>query len=220
MESKLVLHGNLTKDTPVRNEQGLLASARNDQLQVTLIVSFGGMISKFGGLAPFEFLNFLTKNYPQVDKHFYIDLAQARYHKGIEGMTTNIDETVSYLQKEIQGYKKVVFLGVSAGGYAAILFGSLLHINTVIAFIPQTKLDSQNPLYNPKYIDLKNIINNVTSYHLYGDLDVTDINDAHHISHCENIEQFPNVHIVRKHGIDLVRMRNSGELLEIISNII
>ena len=31
-------------------------------------------------------------------------------------------------------------MGVSSGGYAAILFGSLCHITNVISFVPRTNL--------------------------------------------------------------------------------
>jgi hypothetical protein len=183
----------------------------------TLIVSFGGRLLKFGMILPYEFLNFLNKHFVNVDKLFYIDKDQMNYHKGIYGITRNIDETLLYLGEKIKNYKKVVFMGVSAGGYAALLFGSLLNVTTIIAFIPQTIL--RKP-YDEKYGNLKKYINNVTKYYLFGDLSVKDVNDPHHINHCEHISIFPNVTLFKKSKISLPEMRDSGELYVILNALI
>jgi hypothetical protein len=184
----------------------------------TLIVSFGGMGRKFGGIMPFEFLNFLTKHFNNIDKHFYTDIHGEWYHKGIDGISTSIDETVIYLKRYIYKYKNVIFLGVSAGGYAAILFGSLLNVNKVLAFVPQTKLNRK--LYK-NYNNLNYVINNKTKYHIYADSEVTGSNITnHHISHCENIDKHPNVYLVRKDGVDVKVMRDNGELLIIIKGVV
>lgn len=94
-------------------------------------------------------------------------------------------------------------MGTSAGGYAAILFGSICNVNHVISFIPQTIL--QNP-----YSNLKNKINKNTKYVLYGDKSIKDVNNHHHILHCENLECFPN------EGVDVKMLRDTGELKKII----
>jgi hypothetical protein len=46
----------------------------------TIIILFGGAAKKFGGIQPFEFLNFLKKNFAECDKYFYIDTKINRYH--------------------------------------------------------------------------------------------------------------------------------------------
>ena len=72
-----------------------------------------------------------------------------------------------------------------------------------------------------KYVDLsKNIINNITKYHLYGDTSIKNINDHHHIKHCKNISNYPNVNIIYKEGINLKQMKSDGELYNIYNNII
>ena len=53
-------------------------------------------------------------------------------------------------------------MGVSEGGYAATLFGSLCHVTKVISFIPRRKLKTK--IVGKKYKQLKNIINNDTDY--------------------------------------------------------
>ena len=181
----------------------------------TLIVSFAGNAKLFGGISRFEFVNFL-KQFDKISKHFYLDEHSDLYHKGI-GSTSSIDETVAYLKNEIKHYKRVLFLGNSGGGYAAILFGSLLDVNTVIAFVPQTI--RHNDVVDEKYRDISIFINNKTKYYLYGDTSV-NAEDCHHISHCERIAHHPNVFLTKKNGLHLKEMRDSGELLDILKRII
>ena len=162
------------------------------------IVCFGGIALKMGGIIPFEFVNYVSSIYTNVcDLIFYIDKNQCLYHNGIESISNNIDETVVYLKEKIgkHKYDKVIFMGTSAGGYAAILFGSLCNVTNVISFIPPTKLISNK---YTKYRDLKDVINSNTRYILYGDTCITNINDCHHISHCENLKEFTNIKINAK----------------------
>ena len=184
-----------------------------------LIVCFGGHALKFGGFLPFEFLNYLSANYiNNSDLIFYIDKNQCSYHKGIENISNNIDETVIYLNNQIANYNNIVFLGTSAGGYAAILFGSLCNnVKNVISFIPQTII--KDPI-DIKYSNLKNIINNTTQYKLYGDKSIKNINDLHHILHCENIENYSNVQVYKLKNINLKKLRDEGILKKIIDNVI
>ena len=184
----------------------------------TLIVSFAGNAKLFGGINKFEFLNFLSKHFKNASKHFYIDEHSDLYHKGISGISNNIDETVSYLQNEIKNYKNVIFIGNSAGGYASILFGSLLEINYVLSFIPQTFRRNNN--IDEKYRDISIFINNKTKYYIYGNTSISNENDCHHISHCERISHHSNVFLFRKNKINLKEMRDNGELFKILNKII
>ena len=186
-----------------------------------LIVCFGGMALKFGGIIPFEFLNYLSSIYlDRCDLYFFIDKNQCWYHKGIKDITNNIDETVLYINDIIKNgnYEKVLFMGVSAGGYGAILFGSLCNnVNNIISFIPQTII--KNPI-NSNYSDLKNVINKNTSYLLYGDKSIQNDNDSHHISHCENLEDFQNVKIIKGENCILKELRDNGYIKILIDSII
>ena len=184
-----------------------------------LIVCFGGMASKMSGILPFEFLNYLSRTYEKnTDMYFYIDKNQCWYHKGIDGITENIDETVLYFNKLIKksNYKKILFMGVSAGGYASILFGSLCNVTNVMAFIPRTKL--HNAL-DKKYEDLKTVINNQTEYVLYGDPNVMGTYDNHHISQCNYLDCFQNVTIVHYKNLNMKNLRDDGIIKKDIDDI-
>jgi len=187
----------------------------------TLIVCFGGMALQFGGILPFEFLNYLSSLYLDIcDLYFFIDKNQCWYHKGIQGITNNIDETVLYINDIIKNgnYEMVLFIGVSAGGYGAILFGSLCNnVNNIVSFIPQTVLT--NPI-DSNYSNLKTVINKNSSYLLYADKSVINNNDNHHISHCENLEHFSNVKIIKCENCILKNLRDSGHIKDLIDTII
>jgi hypothetical protein len=144
----------------------------------TVIVCFGGFALKMDGIAPYDFLNFLGKNF-NTDKIFYRDVKQMCYHYGVDGISKDIDTTMSYLRMTLAKYRRVIFTGTSAGAYAATLFGSLLNVSEVVVFNPITILYGRRDKYNLRYVDLsKDVINSVTQYYLYGDSSITDVNTA------------------------------------------
>lgn len=188
----------------------------------TIIISFSGRANPKTCKIQFEFQTFLEKYFDKVDRHFYLDTFSNSYHNGIEGISTSIDETVEYLKGAIAPYKKAIMIGVSQGGYAAILFGSLLTVNAVIAFIPQT-YRTQNLNIDEKYRDIKPFINTTTQYYLYGDISLTNPHNFHHISHCERIledrRDNKNIHIIRKNPLDLIKIVwIERELVDLIQN--
>lgn len=184
-----------------------------------LIVSFAGHDHMFGLIPRFIFLNFFEKHFSDIDRHFYTDTRTCSYHKGIPNISNTIDETVAYLKEKIAPYKKVIFLGVSSGGYAAILFGSLLGVSTVLAFIPQTIRNVQRNV-EEKYRDILPYFNSTTQYHLYADTSVKKESDPHHVSQCDRFAIADNVKVIKCKKIDLRIMRDSGELYDIINQLI
>lgn len=180
----------------------------------TLVVSFAGNGLAYGGVPKIEFKNFLKQHFSHFDAQFYIDDSCQCYHHGMQGISKNIDETTEYLRAAFEGYDRIICLGSSAGGYAAILFGSLLKVDSVIAFIPQTVLTS--PYRDERYRNLKPHINPTTNYFLYGDISIDDVNNCHHISQCENIAMLSNVKLHKLRGVNLKALKHSGQLLKII----
>ena len=183
-----------------------------------VIVSFGGYAKNKDVPPQYNFYNFIEKNFPHISRYFCIDDFTCSYHKGIKGKTTNIPETVEYLKNEIKNYKRAIFIGISSGGYAAILFGSLLEVSDVIAFIPQTILRRTD--VDENYRDISNCINDTTKYHLYGDLSISGEWDCHHIHHCERISHYPNVFLTKKSRVVVQLMRETGELYTMMNNIL
>lgn len=104
-----------------------------------LVVVFGGLASSFGGTPPFEFLRVLNCAGP-ARKLFFRDDHQAWYHRGVRGVSNSIGGVEAEIRRVIGTMKpsKVVMLGSSAGGYAALLFGRRIGASEVHAFGPQT----------------------------------------------------------------------------------
>jgi pimeloyl-ACP methyl ester carboxylesterase len=106
----------------------------------TLLIAFGGMRGQIG-MPPFEFFK-ATGGIP-VKRLFVRDLRQAWYHRGIPDVGATVTEVAEALERLIAHHDvdRTVVAGNSAGGYAALLFGTLLGVDTALCFAPQTVLD-------------------------------------------------------------------------------
>ena len=69
---------------------------------------------------------------------------------GLKGIGKNINHTIAFLKKEFAKYDKVICVGGSAGGYASLLFGSLLQVDSVVAMDAQTDLNYLIDRLSPK----------------------------------------------------------------------
>lgn len=107
-----------------------------------MLITFGGIRGRFG-MPIFEFFN-LTANFDS-QKVYLRDLEQVWYQNGITGIGKNVDQVALYINNLVrnQNTERVVLVGNSAGGYAALLFGGLLRVDEVHAFSPQTCLSRQ-----------------------------------------------------------------------------
>lgn len=74
-------------------------------------------------------------------KHIFIrDVQKQWYLEGINNEINSIEKLYKFLLKETDGYK-TVFVGSSSGGYAAVLFGSMLYASEVFSFNGQFLLE-------------------------------------------------------------------------------
>ncbi len=106
--------------------------------QACLFVLFAGLGIDFSP-PTFIFHNFL-KAYPKIDKLFVRDLGKRWYLNGLGSLASNVDETAELIRKKSASYERTVFVGSSAGGMAAILYGELTGADKILAFAPQTVL--------------------------------------------------------------------------------
>jgi pimeloyl-ACP methyl ester carboxylesterase len=106
----------------------------------TLLVAFGGMHRDMG-MPPFEFFA-VTREIPS-KRLFVRDLRRAWYHKGIEGHGETITAAADSLKELIAQHEvdRLITVGSSAGGYAALVFGALLGADKALSFGPQTVID-------------------------------------------------------------------------------
>lgn len=75
-------------------------------------------------------------------KLFLRDNKRLWYHDGVNGYASSLfalHDKITNVCRSTSGRK--LFVGTSMGGYAALLFGSLIGVDRVIAFSPQVRLD-------------------------------------------------------------------------------
>jgi pimeloyl-ACP methyl ester carboxylesterase len=108
----------------------------------SLLIAFGGL-NRAIGIPPFEFLS-LTSDVP-VKRLFVRDVHQSWYHRGLPTLGRSIDEVADALRAVVAAHDvdRLVVAGNSAGGYAALLFGTLLGADTVLSFSPQTTIEPE-----------------------------------------------------------------------------
>jgi UDP-N-acetylmuramyl pentapeptide synthase len=109
----------------------------------TLLVVFEGAGEQYGS-SP----GLLSKAVAgcNTDKIILRDLDFAWHHRGIRGISNDIFGTIAFLKEKIaeRKYEKIVCAGISAGGYAALLVGSIIRADEILAFSPHTFFDQGN----------------------------------------------------------------------------
>tara|TARA_R100000951_G_scaffold112341_1_gene112543 strand:+ start:41 stop:679 length:639 start_codon:yes stop_codon:yes gene_type:complete len=170
----------------------------------TLLVSFGGLQQKMG-MSMFEF-NSSVKNL-KVDSLFVKDPKRIWYQNGISQKHNSVESTVELIKSYSSKYQTTICIGNSAGAFAAILFGTLLNVNQVVAFSPQTLLSKDlkdfpwmkeldNLYKNDMYcVDLKYHLSNI-NYSTKIDVCVPvlnsfDSNQFDHIKDMPNVKMLP-----------------------------
>lgn len=127
---------------------------------------------------------------------FINDNTSSYYNADIPGLCTGPDSLAEIIQGFLSKryWEKTIFIGSSMGGYAALLFGSIIHPSQVIAFSPQ--VDIQKPFsLNPQkklnltYPDISGLINSnyKTNYTIVTSSHLEDIYHALKITQKENI---------------------------------
>lgn len=151
-------------------------------------------------------------------KHIFVrDIYKQWYLTGINAEINNPEKLLDFLRNETAGYK-VITLGSSAGGYAAVLYGSLLQADQVMIFNAQFEVSSLlsrstekiNPLLFrlkeeavSKYFDIKKFINeNIDIFYFYSNKSKWDVEQYKHIKDLKiNKISFSTAH----HGIPFLK---------------
>lgn len=148
-------------------------------------------------------------------KHVFIrDIRKQWYIGGINSKLDTPSKLAEFLKKETAGYT-VYCIGSSAGGFAAILFGSLLQVNRVYAFNSQLNLGvtmkSSNPLVDPILFEK---VNDAVSKS-YFDLStfITDGVDYYYFQSCHSkmdVVQYQSISPQAKKHIKIIRFKTSN----------
>jgi hypothetical protein len=204
-----------------------------------LIIAFTGMARGLNELANFEFgKTFKPMEYSKI---FVRDPHLSFYQYGVGEGTHNVWDVRDRLADVIEPMRpsKIICVGVSAGGYAALLFGHMLKVDTAHAFGPQVILHKQwgidhndatirdtqlhqGPPLLPEndFRDLPKVLeqgNGKTRYKVHiGNECTTDLNHARLIEHCPGVELvlYPG----NAHAVATQILRAQGRLGEVITN--
>jgi len=225
----------MTREEIEQTKSGILTDFSNSP---NLLVSFGG-IQQGLGIPVFEFFNSISDL--NCDKIFCRDFQQAWYQKGVDSELDSLNKVIEYLNDSISKnqYEKICFIGNSMGGYAAILFGTILNVDRVISFAPQSYINWWNRLLygdtrwktqiskiykfdekRREYFDLKSHLKRKKGYK-------TDINifyspnHKHDKMHAERLKNNLNVKLfaINEGGHGVVRtVRNNGKLRRLIAS--
>jgi len=125
-----------------------------------LIVSFSGL---FGAFVRFEFSNTterLSYNRIQVRDPYRLFFLLGVDENGFDHLRERLRVEIDRFQA-----KKVIFIGASAGGYAALLFGHLLGADYIHAFSPRAHLQLLRMVWEGDYKSVLNRFPTVWTLH-------------------------------------------------------
>ena len=218
-----------TDESPVR-EEFVPGSDR-------LFVVFGGIAGAIG-MPPFEF--YRSAQILDCSKIFVRDLSQSWYQRGLPSVGDDAFAIRNYLKEKIaaSGASKVRFVGNSMGGFAALLFCSMLQCGRpiAIAFAPQTFVcpDKRRKYGDRRWaLQVAEMHKGRSPSHIY-DLRswlrdhcpeiqasvYVSTADALDMVHANELVDFPNIEIHRidDGGHGLVRhLRDDGSLVRILN---
>lgn len=185
---------------------------------IIIFQSFNKELYEPENIDHFELENSFEKYDLNCDLLFIKDIKRGLWY------LSDVEQTTKDLQNIISTYQKVMCTGISAGGFASILYGSLLKVDLVVAVNPQTSLlDFEtnnfipskwpaNSLEYTKWCDTKQHINSSTDYYLNGwqhsthitgfnvikedktYSSMTDAQKLHDIKQFEHLSNFNNVY--------------------------
>lgn len=167
-----------------------------------------------------NFFEWYHSRITKASKHIFIrDIFKQWYLAGINKDINTPEKLIEFLKKETEGYK-VVTIGSSAGGYAAILYGSFINTQYILAFNPQFEIQSLlkrsteaiNPLLfrikdqRRQYFDIiKFISKGVKIFYFYSNASPWDIEQKNHIN-----KDIPNLYTIafrtKHHGIPFLKV--------------
>ena len=149
----------------------------------------------------------------------------AYYQRGISRQVRGVGQLIEHHREIIQSFPRVTelhSLGISMGGYAAILFGYYLGVDSVLAFGPVTKprnsrIRSRTARSMPaEHRDLSDLLaegNGTTTYRIFFSEECrSDRLAARSISHCSGVELNP----VRGEDHNVLRLLVQQDRLESI----
>lgn len=191
-----------------------------------LVVSFAGL-RQTNGIPHEEFKRTLK---PLEANLLFIADKTTTWHNNLE-VYENTKTYIDYVIEELKP-SKVIFLGLSMGGFAAIIYAAVCRCDIVIAFSPQIDIDPEltgdNDTRYDEYVeDVKNFIfptveglfNDTTTYHvIYGTRNEIDKFHMNKVPNKKNI----NMIIIKNawHNVPRYLKEIENRLQDFLKNLI
>lgn len=178
----------------------------------------------------FDFYHSATSEH---DSIFIRDRSNSWFHLGSNGVGADLNEVIEFVGVAAKPYSRVVIVGSSMGGYAALLTGHKIGADMTVSIVPQTIIATNNKerLFEyrfeeeyarivsetptPEYLDLKPHLTSstTTSVVIHGSSDIADVNHATRIAGCSGVVllQIPNA----DHGGAALYSKNNGLLADV-----
>ena len=219
----------ITKQNDIDHAEYVRVDFKSNDLP--LVISFAGLGGQF---------NFLRSLDGFAANVIYIkDLKHHWYLTGIPGAGNTVPEITEFLKGKATEFRatRVITLGTSAGGFAALLFGAQIGATSIIAISPQTFMNKWNCIRyldyrwldrvvevyranddNRQFLDIKSLVSEYQG-------DVTLIYDVTHRLDNLHAGRISGNHIVRVEeksgGHNVARtMKNEGRLDQLLKETI
>ena len=152
----------------------------------------------------YEWENIAASLLPNFHQLIFIrDICKTWYSEGISINSASVDEVYKLLKELTKDCDRIICIGNSAGGYAALLFGSLLNAEVIYSFSGFVYLDEEicldplNPkllqaMHTPnklKWLDLRNLIASCSSqiFFFYPAYSTEDLKQVAYLGSAQNI---------------------------------
>ncbi len=156
-----------------------------------------------------------NNKFVDVHKHIFIrDIQKQWYIEGINIELNNPIKLLDFLRSETKGYR-IKTIGSSAGGFAAILFGSLLGAERIYALNAQLNLHVTMKNSNINSNPILFTYSNVLKYSRFYDLSkfISHKSEIYYFQSCLSKidkEQFESLSLNTKQNIKLIRFLTSN----------
>ena len=195
----------------------------------TLIVTFQAHADKIFG-SPVEDVKAMLNSLASMgyDVLKMDDTNDSFFFQGIDSERNSFQKTLDMLSQYMKNYERTIFMGNCAGGYAAILFGTMLNVDKVIGINTVTYMDQASLIEagdgresRATFLDQSNEVLNLRNHlskieyntQIYS---IVDQNTLNHVKQSQNISEYKNVTIeyvdspIPQVGYHLLR---NGELI-------
>lgn len=148
------------------------------------------------------------------------------YINGVEGVGENVQEVSKFIENQMNGYEKSIFMGSCAASFPATLYGSILNVHAVISYLTLINLSlteyhqqqfkysknlcANNPDVYEKYKNLKLFLNKTTKYYCQPPKKEDEL---HTKKHYDEIKHLPNVYKLDCPDVPYLIKMNTFELL-------